>query len=68
MSGDVLIISYAYVCIAKTALACPFYTLYNSYDLVLFWLINMQPHVREAYKMVWLMVMKMSGLVYTCQY
>ena len=34
MSGDVLIISYAYVCIAKTALACPFYTLYNSYDYV----------------------------------
>ena len=44
------------------------YTLYNSYDLVLFWLINMQPHLRVAYKMVWLMVMKMSGLVYTCQY
>ena len=68
MSGDVLIISYAYVCIAKTALACPFYTLYNSYDLILFWLINMQPHVREVYKVVWLMVMKMSGLVYKCQY
>ena len=33
MSGDVLIISYT--CIAKTALACPFYTLYNSYDYIL---------------------------------
>ena len=30
--------------------------------------INIQPHLRVAYKMVWLMVMKMSGLVYTCQY
>ena len=68
MSGAVLIISYAYACIAKTALPCPFYTLYNSYNLVLFWLINMQPQLRVAYKMVWLMVMKMSGLVYTCQY
>ena len=40
----------------------------NSYDLVLFWLINIQLHLRVAYKMVWFMVMKMSGLVYTCQY
>ena len=40
----------------------------NYYDLVLFWLINIQLHLRVAYKMVWLMVMKMSGLVYTCQY
>ena len=52
------IISYAYACIAKTALACPFYTLYNSYDWFLFWLINIQLHLRMAYKMVWLMVMK----------
>ena len=28
----------------------------------------MQPHLRVAYKMVSLMVMKMSGLVYTYQY
>ena len=26
----------------------------NSYDLVLFWLINIQLHLRVAYKMVWL--------------
>ena len=44
------------------------FTLYNSYDSVLFWFINIQPHLRVAYKMVWLMVMKMSGLVYKCQY
>ena len=35
----------------------------NSYDLVLFWLINIQLHLRVAYKMVWLVVMKMSGLL-----
>ena len=30
------------------------YTLCNSYDVVLFWLINIQLHLRVAYKMVWL--------------
>ena len=37
-------------------------------NLLLFWLVNIQFHLRVAYKMVWLMVVKMSGLVYMCEY
>ena len=37
-------------------------------NLVLFWLVNIQFHLRVAYKMVWLMVVEMSGLVYMCEY
>ena len=57
-------ISYAYACIAKTAHV--HFT--HGINLVLFWLVNIQFHLRVAYKMVWLMVVEMSGLVYMCEY